>query len=94
MIFNTKEDKRSLYFFQCLKESYVKALGVGIGFEVKRLSFDLRTPVLEDRAIPACTTSLKVDGQARQDWTFEETVIDNHCIAVACHRALQVQYWF
>ena len=70
--------------FQCLKESYVKALGIGIGFEVKRLNFMIKTKDLK-----ACTqannTELKVDDKHLNDWTFEEEVLDNHCIAVAVH---------
>ena len=31
-----------IYCFQCLKESYVKALGIGIGFNLQRIDF--RTP--------------------------------------------------
>ena len=38
---------------QCLKESYVKALGVGIGFEVKRLNFSL-----QDSLGPSLSTEL------------------------------------
>ena len=36
-----EDQMRRFYRFWCLKESYVKALGVGIGFEVGRLEFEI-----------------------------------------------------
>ena len=67
---------------QCLKESYVKALGIGIGFEVKRLDFTLKTNLPTD-CDPVTTTTLQVDGKPADNWVFQESFRDNHCIAVA-----------
>lgn len=33
-------------FLQCLKESYVKAVGVGIGHDLQAIEFKLQTPKL------------------------------------------------
>eukprot|EP00058_Branchiostoma_floridae_P026098 XP_002611588.1 hypothetical protein BRAFLDRAFT_63764 [Branchiostoma floridae] len=38
------EQLKLFYRHWCLKESYVKALGVGIGFELQRIDFHLKTP--------------------------------------------------
>ncbi|KAL3879993.1 hypothetical protein ACJMK2_032265 [Sinanodonta woodiana] len=72
---------RTFYRLWCLKESYVKALGIGIGFEVERLNFDLVTPLLQEDIVT--DTTLCVDGKLQADWKFEEYIVDNHCIAVA-----------
>jgi 4'-phosphopantetheinyl transferase len=77
--------------FQCLKESYVKALGVGIGFEVKRLNFLIKSD-LPSAGQTIDTTQLEVDGQFTVHWTFEETLLDNHCIAVAETSSNPVSY--
>ncbi|PVD34170.1 hypothetical protein C0Q70_05433 [Pomacea canaliculata] len=70
------------YRFWCLKESYVKALGVGIGFEVSRLTFDISAEDLTPGVVTVSTT-LSVDGVPADDWTFEETMLEDHCVAVA-----------
>ena len=33
------------------------------------------------------STTLKVDSQLDEDWTFEEHVLDNHCLAVAYRKS-------
>lgn len=59
----------------------MKALGIGIGFEVRRLNFDLASLKLDSNVIT--DTTLKVDGKPMPDWTFEEQLLGDHCIAVA-----------
>lgn len=70
---------------QCLKESYVKTLGIGIGFEVQRLNFSLKNDLSEDGEV-INTTTLKVDSQPDGEWTFEEFLLDNHCVTVALNK--------
>lgn len=76
------EQLKTFYRLWCLKESYVKALGVGIGFEVSRLDFTFNTEYLKEYVVTK-DTSLKVDGVHLPEWTFEEHTMDNHCIVVA-----------
>ena len=69
-------------YFQCLKESYVKAIGVGIGFSLQRLDFCPQSDpelnhVLSD-------TKVCVDDVLQKNWRFEETMLDDtHSVAVA-----------
>ncbi|XP_033743156.1 L-aminoadipate-semialdehyde dehydrogenase-phosphopantetheinyl transferase-like isoform X2 [Pecten maximus] len=76
-----KEQLKLFFRLWCLKESYVKALGVGIGFEVGRLNFHLPSLNIDSSVIT--DTTLKIDGTAMSDWSFEEHFLDNHSIAVA-----------
>ena len=63
----------------------MKALGTGIGFEVERLNFDLKNKGHSDLDV-VTTTTLKVDGVPANDWTFQELLIEDHCIAVAVNQ--------
>ncbi|KAF2896343.1 hypothetical protein ILUMI_09850 [Ignelater luminosus] len=66
----------------CLKESYVKAIGVGITINLQDICFKINTPVLKKDSLVA-DTELFVSN-IKQNWRFEESLIDNeHCVAVA-----------
>ncbi|KAL4229966.1 hypothetical protein ACF0H5_010355 [Mactra antiquata] len=79
----TDEEKLCTYYrLWCLKESYVKLLGIGIGFEVIRLNFNLIDKLTEDGQT-SCMTTLKVDDIPVNDWIFEEMLMDHHWITVA-----------
>ncbi|KAK7489887.1 hypothetical protein BaRGS_00018909 [Batillaria attramentaria] len=73
---------KAFYRFWCLKESFVKALGTGIGFEVARLNFNTVSDNLVADHITRSTT-LRVDGAPVSNWLFEETMLEDHCVAVA-----------
>ena len=60
----------------------MKALGTGIGFEVSRLDFDTAGRDLSTNQITRSTT-LEVDGAPAPEWQFEETMLEDHCVAVA-----------
>lgn len=65
-----------------LKESYVKAIGVGITVNLQDISFRINTKNLRVDAV-VNDTKLYLKNQV-QDWTFEETLLNNdHCAAVA-----------
>ncbi|KAF0307449.1 L-aminoadipate-semialdehyde dehydrogenase-phosphopantetheinyl transferase [Amphibalanus amphitrite] len=76
-------------FHRCwaLKESFVKAEGVGIGFSLQRVSFTCRPAELP--AAGAVTgTALHVDGALETRYRFEESRLDaEHVVAVAVRAA-------
>nr|XP_040229712.2 L-aminoadipate-semialdehyde dehydrogenase-phosphopantetheinyl transferase [Anopheles coluzzii] len=67
----------------CLKESYVKNVGVGITVDLRKISFRIQTEVLaRDRVV--CDTTLRVNSEPMGNWRFEESLIDrDHCVAVS-----------
>lgn len=67
---------------QCLKESYVKALGTGIGYDLSKLNFEFKTDFLEENKV-ITDTHVRLYGEDLLEWTFEEHSLDNHCIVVA-----------
>uniref|UniRef100_UPI00358E70BD L-aminoadipate-semialdehyde dehydrogenase-phosphopantetheinyl transferase isoform X2 n=1 Tax=Myxine glutinosa TaxID=7769 RepID=UPI00358E70BD len=71
------------YRHWCLKESYLKGLGVGLGWDLQRLEFRLPTRDLRVGAITGDTTLL-LDGTEQNNWEFQETMLDEtHFVAVA-----------
>ncbi|KMQ94593.1 l-aminoadipate-semialdehyde dehydrogenase-phosphopantetheinyl transferase [Lasius niger] len=64
-----------------LKESYVKALGVGIVVDLRSIDFRTNSELSQDSV--TTDTALYIDG-IKQNWLFEETLLDSqHCVAVA-----------
>uniref|UniRef100_A0A8C4Q5F8 L-aminoadipate-semialdehyde dehydrogenase-phosphopantetheinyl transferase n=1 Tax=Eptatretus burgeri TaxID=7764 RepID=A0A8C4Q5F8_EPTBU len=71
------------YRHWCLKESYLKALGVGLGWDLQRLEFRVPTRDLRVGTITRDTTLL-LDGTEQNSWEFQETMLDEtHFVAVA-----------
>lgn len=67
----------------CLKESYVKNIGVGITINLQSIDFQVNTIDLETDKIVRDTIVL-VDDSPEQNWIFEESLIDEkHCVSVA-----------
>lgn len=66
-----------------LKESYVKAIGVGITVNLQDLSFKINTKELK-RGKVVQDTELYIKNQ-KQNWFFDEVLMDDekHCVAVA-----------
>lgn len=80
---SSTEDEQLAMFLRhwTLKESYVKALGVGITISLKSLDFRTNSKLVSNKLI--CDTVLYHNG-IKQDWLFEESMIDSkHCVAVA-----------
>nr|CAG4640603.1 EOG090X00DN [Eulimnadia texana] len=76
-----KQQLANFYRHWCLKESYVKATGTGIGFDLQRIDFEVRETLTSDGVT---STKVKVDGQLEERWHFEEFLLDeSHCVAVA-----------
>ena len=64
-----------------LKESYVKALGVGIVTDLRTIEFRTFSKLRENELVT--DTSLYIN-EVRQNWFFQESLLDSeHCIAVA-----------
>ncbi|GIY39549.1 l-aminoadipate-semialdehyde dehydrogenase-phosphopantetheinyl transferase [Caerostris extrusa] len=85
-----KEQLGRFYRLWCLKESYVKAIGTGIVFDLQSLSFSCTTPILPQGTITT-DTKLYEKGQLKPLWKFEETFLDdNHCVAVATEPIKQI----
>nr|XP_051676126.1 L-aminoadipate-semialdehyde dehydrogenase-phosphopantetheinyl transferase isoform X4 [Oryctolagus cuniculus] len=53
-----------------LKESYIKAIGVGLGFELQRLEFEI-SPLNLDIGQVYKETRLFLDGEEEKEWAFE-----------------------
>jgi len=80
----TSNEKQMANFtrFWCLKESYVKAVGVGIVFDLRSIEFDTKSELSETNV--ATDTTVTVDGVLEQNWNFEERFLDNsHIVTVA-----------
>lgn len=67
----------------CLKESYVKNIGVGITIDLQKIDFKIKTKkLLTNQTV--MDTKVEVNGELLDNWIFEESLIDNeHCVAVA-----------
>lgn len=67
----------------CLKESYVKSIGIGVTMNLQRIDFTVNTDCLTPSQI-ALDTRLCVDAVNMNDWIFEESLLDeDHCVAVS-----------
>jgi len=75
------EQMSMFYRHWALKESYVKALGVGVFVDLGSIDFRTNSKLSEDSI--TTDTVLHING-IKQDWLFEETLLDSrHCVAVA-----------
>ncbi|XP_051175574.1 L-aminoadipate-semialdehyde dehydrogenase-phosphopantetheinyl transferase [Leptopilina boulardi] len=64
-----------------LKESYVKALGVGIVIDLEKIEFRTCSKLNENCVVS--DTSLYINN-VKQNWIFEESLLNSdHCVAVA-----------
>lgn len=81
----SNEQQQSAAFMRhwCLKESYVKNIGVGITIDLQSIDFKLKTDYLAIDRITRDTT-VSFERQLQPNWTFEESLLDDeHCVAVA-----------
>uniref|UniRef100_A0A8C5PXR5 L-aminoadipate-semialdehyde dehydrogenase-phosphopantetheinyl transferase n=1 Tax=Leptobrachium leishanense TaxID=445787 RepID=A0A8C5PXR5_9ANUR len=74
------------YRHWALKESFIKAIGVGLGFNLQRIEFEV-SPVHMEVGKMYRETKMWLDGE-QENWTFEELLLDNqHHVAVALGEA-------
>ncbi|XP_045766193.1 L-aminoadipate-semialdehyde dehydrogenase-phosphopantetheinyl transferase [Maniola jurtina] len=79
---NESEQIACFYRMWCLKESYVKNIGLGITVALNEISFNIKSE-LKVGEITA-DTKLYVKNCLKEDWHFEETLLDEkHAVAVS-----------
>jgi 4'-phosphopantetheinyl transferase len=71
------------YRFWSLKESYIKAVGVGLGMDLQTLEFT-SSPIVKKEEMTRDAARLAVNDIAQKNWTFEQAYLDEeHCVSVA-----------
>lgn len=81
--FSEREVCRMFYRLWCLKESYLKATGMGLTESLKDISFVINDEELVENKFTV-STEVEVGGERLNDWSFHETLIDNETfVAVA-----------
>ncbi|CAD5121997.1 DgyrCDS10450 [Dimorphilus gyrociliatus] len=71
------------YRLWCLKESYVKAVGVGITIPLHEIEFSTPVKRLSTKRVVG-DTKFFIKGSLKDQWTFEESKLDiNHVACVA-----------
>ncbi|CAN9511569.1 unnamed protein product [Ophioblennius macclurei] len=78
----------AFYRHWALKESFIKAIGTGLGFNLQRAEFHLAPEPLVacggGGGGVVCGTKMHLDEEPEDDWTFEESLLDeDHHVAVA-----------
>ncbi|XP_026225222.1 L-aminoadipate-semialdehyde dehydrogenase-phosphopantetheinyl transferase isoform X1 [Anabas testudineus] len=73
----------AFYRHWALKESFIKAIGTGLGFNLQRVEFHLTTePLTQGRVLRQ--TKMHLDEDEEEGWLFEESLLDaDHHVAVA-----------
>ncbi|XP_063300992.1 L-aminoadipate-semialdehyde dehydrogenase-phosphopantetheinyl transferase [Pelobates fuscus] len=70
------------YRHWALKESFIKAIGVGLGFNLQRIEFEV-SPINMETGKAYGETKMWLD-EEQENWIFEEYLLDNqHHVAVA-----------
>lgn len=85
---NVNEHIGMFYRHWCLKESYVKALGVGITINLQDISFKINTKQLQHDQV-VTDTELYVKNK-KVNWLFEECLLgelNDHVVAVAINKS-------
>ncbi|KAF9149275.1 hypothetical protein BG015_008939 [Linnemannia schmuckeri] len=88
----TAPQLKRFYRMWCLKESIVKALGVGIDFNLKSFEFDVQDE--EETSKPTLSTRIQVHEPSiefpEEGWSFEEALLDaDHCYAIAAQSEME-----
>ncbi|KAL2095880.1 hypothetical protein ACEWY4_008028 [Coilia grayii] len=77
------EQLHMFYRHWALKESFIKAIGTGLGFDLQRIDFHI-SPMLIQKGEVYSETRMHLDGEEEEDWIFEECLLDqHHHVAVA-----------
>uniref|UniRef100_A0A8C5CN03 L-aminoadipate-semialdehyde dehydrogenase-phosphopantetheinyl transferase n=1 Tax=Gadus morhua TaxID=8049 RepID=A0A8C5CN03_GADMO len=78
-----RQQLAAFYRHWALKESFIKAIGTGLGFNLQRAEFHLSPqPVTEEQG--QHRTMMHLDEEEEHSWRFEECLLDaDHHVAVA-----------
>ncbi|CAL8372725.1 unnamed protein product [Gadus morhua 'NCC'] len=78
-----RQQLAAFYRHWALKESFIKAIGTGLGFNLQRAEFHLSPqPVTEEQG--QHRTMMHLDEEEEDSWRFEESLLDaDHHVAVA-----------
>jgi len=69
---------RAFYVNWCLKEAYIKAVGIGLGFELQRAEF-----ILDNNVAPT-SAQVKIDGTLSPEWYFDIHSLGTNHVAASC----------
>lgn len=83
--YNQQQQLKAFMRHWCLKESYVKELGVGITVDLQKIAFTVdNTKDLNVETQPLCGTTLKCNDKPMTEWYFEEYMLESkYCAAIA-----------
>ncbi|XP_067307448.1 L-aminoadipate-semialdehyde dehydrogenase-phosphopantetheinyl transferase [Pseudorasbora parva] len=71
------------YRHWALKESFIKAIGTGLGFDLQRVEFHISPNQMREGQVYR-QTRMHLDNTEEEDWIFEESLLDkDHHVAVA-----------
>lgn len=83
--YNQQQQLKAFMRHWCLKESYVKELGVGITVDLQKIAFTVDTTKdLNVETQPLCGTTLRCNDKPMGEWYFEEHMLESkYCAAIA-----------
>lgn len=83
--FNQQQQLKAFMRHWCLKESYVKELGVGITVDLQKIAFTVdNSRDLTMGSQPLCGTTLRCNDFPMSQWFFEEHMLHpKYCAAIA-----------
>jgi hypothetical protein len=71
------------YRYWCMKEAYIKAVGIGLGFELKRAEFHY----VSEEDIHSSKAAVFIDGVKRPEWNFRlHRLGGDHWVSLICSR--------
>lgn len=63
---------------KALKESFIKAIGTGLGFNLQRVEFHLSSELVTPGRV-LHQTKMLLDEEEEEDWTFEVSPFEQKC---------------
>lgn len=79
-----RQQLAAFYRHWALKESFIKAIGTGLGFDLQRAEFHLSPEPIRAEGQAQRGTMMHLDEEEEDTWVFEESLLDaDHHVAVA-----------